>query len=170
MTHSAPTLIAERVTLRAFQVADLPALAAIWADPEVVTHLGGKPLSLEETWRKALGGVGQWALFGFGYWVVERNADHSLIGHMGFADFQRGLDPAMDGAPELGYVFATSVHGQGIAREACAAALEWLGERTSWAIISPANAPSIALAERLGYVSLGQRLYHDAPTLLLKRG
>ncbi|WP_168713090.1 MULTISPECIES: GNAT family N-acetyltransferase [Sphingomonas] len=168
--RSAPTLETERLRLRAFGADDLPQLAALWADPLVTQFVGGRPLSEEESWRKALAGTAQWGLFGFGYWIVT-DRDDRLVGHMGFADFRRGIDPAMDGAPELGYVFASATHGKGMAGEACRAALDWLDRelgQESWAIISPGNAPSLKLADRLGFARVGQVDYHGE-TVLLKR-
>jgi RimJ/RimL family protein N-acetyltransferase len=34
------------------------------------------------------------------------------------------MEPKIEGEPELGYVFSPGVHGKGIAREACARALD----------------------------------------------
>jgi len=166
----APTLETGRLQLRGLRADDLRALAALWSDPQVTHFLGGRPLTTEETWRKALGGAAQWSLFGFGYWVVLDRSD-KLIGHMGFADFRRGLLPEMDDAPELGYVFASSTHGQGLAGEACRAALDWLDAEhgtESWAIISPGNAPSLKLADRLSFNVVTEADYHG-PTVVLKR-
>ena len=41
--------------------------------------------------------------------------------------------------------------------------------RERLAIIAPANAPSIKLAEKLGFECLHETSYHDSPTLVLKR-
>lgn len=168
--RSAPTLETERLRLRGLRADDLPPLAALWADPAVTRFVGGRPLSEEETWRKALAGHAQWDLFGFGYWVVTDRAGR-LLGHMGFADFRRGLLPDMDGAPELGYIFAAETHGKGLAGEACRAALAWLDgqiDHDSWAIINPDNAPSLKLAERLGFEQVLKTDYHG-PTVVLRR-
>ena len=56
----------------------------------------------------------------------------------------------------MGWIFATDQStGRGIAGEACRAVLDWadahLQPTPIWAIISPANAPSFKLAERLGF-------------------
>ena len=64
-------------------------------------------------------------------------------------------------------------HGQGLAAEACKAVLDWadanLEPTAIWAIIAPANEPSIKLAERLGFQTIGESTYHDEPTLVLRR-
>ena len=58
-----------------------------------------------------------------------------------------------------------------MAGEACRAALEWaeanLEPTPIWAIIAPENAPSIKLAEKLGFERLNETLYHDEPTVVL---
>ena len=73
----------------------------------------------------------------------------------------------------MGWIFATEVHGQGIAGEACRAVLDWadaqLAPTPIWAIISPGNAPSFKLAERLGFERSRDSVYHDEPIAVLKR-
>jgi RimJ/RimL family protein N-acetyltransferase len=38
-----------------------------------------------------------------------------------------------------------------------------------WAIITPENEPSFRLAERLGFERVSETLYHDDPTVILRR-
>ena len=87
--------------------------------------------------------------------------------------FFRALDPDFGDTPEMGWIFATETHGQGLAGEACRAVLDWadanLQPTPIWAIISPDNAPSIRLAERLGFEHRNRSTYHDEPILVLKR-
>ena len=152
---------------------DLDPLAAIWSDEDVVRYLGGTPLGREDTWRRALAACGQWPVAGFGYWIAESKADDSVVGQLGFADFKRDMVPSLEGLPELGYVFAPAVQGQGVAREGCAAALEWADANlsaTSYpAIISLENKASIRLAERLGFVREPDTTYRGETIALLRR-
>ena len=64
-----------------------------------------------------------------------------MVGHVGFFQFERDMEPSILGEPEMGWIFDRSVHGQGVATEACRAALEWadtqLGAPSYPAIISP---------------------------------
>ena len=75
--------------------------------------------------------------------------------------------------PELGYIFAAEVHGQGYAGEACRALLEWadgtLEADETVAIISIGNDPSIRLAERLGYERQPDGVYRDEPITIWRR-
>jgi len=170
--REAPRIETDRLVLRALRAEDLDPLWAIWSNEEVVRFLGGNPLSREETWRRTLAACGQWPVAGFGYWIVELKADQRVVGQLGFADFKRDMEPRLEGLPELGYVFDTSVQGQGLAFEGCKAALEWANselDASSYpAIISPENNASIRLAERLGFVREPDAIYRDAPVALFR--
>jgi RimJ/RimL family protein N-acetyltransferase len=169
----APTLETERLILRAFRATDLEPLAAIWANEGVVRHIGGQPLSREDTWRRSLAACGQWPFTGWGYWIADLKSDGSLAGQLGFADFKRDIVPSLEGEPELGYVFAPAVHGQGIAYESCCAVLAWadanLRVPSYPAIIAPENVASIRLAERLGFERQPDAIYRGQTTALLRR-
>ena len=73
----------------------------------------------------------------------------------------------------MGWIFAAETHGQGFASEACRAVVEWgeanLQPSPWWAIIAPANEPSLKLAERLGFERLHEDDYHGEATVILKR-
>src|SRR5262245_46860186 len=130
-----------RLVLRPHTRADFDETAAMWADPEVMRFIG-KPQTKEESWAWILRAVGHWQVLGFGYWVA-RDAEGRFIGEVGFADFQREVEPRLD-APEVGWVLARWSHGQGFATEAVRAILAWgelhLGIPRSCCIINPDNA------------------------------
>jgi RimJ/RimL family protein N-acetyltransferase len=171
--REAPRIETDRLILRPFDAQDLEPLAAIWSDENVVRYIGGQKLGREDTWRRSLAACGQWPYVGFGYWIVEAKADGSVIGQVGFADFKRDMEPSIEGSPELGYVFSPKVHGQGIASEACASALEWadasLNAASYPAIISPENEASIRLAERLGFKREPDAIYRGETIALFRR-
>jgi RimJ/RimL family protein N-acetyltransferase len=163
----------ERLVLRGFVEADLPEHAAILADPVVMKHFGGVGFGREEAFRRLLGGVGLWQLQGVGLLAAERKSDRQLVGHVGLFDYHREFTPSIEGIPELGYIFAATVHGQGIAREACDAVLAWadrtVGAEETVAMISIGNDPSMKLAERLGYERQPDGVYRDEPISLWRR-
>ena len=171
--RSAPALETERLILREFCKDDLDAHAATLGDEEVMRHIGGKPINREDSWRRLMSGVGSWTLVGMGPWAIERKSDGRMVGHCGFFQFERDMSPSIVGEPEMGWIFDRSVHGQGIAFEACTAALGWAEREIAaeWypAIIDPANAPSIKLAERLGFVRQPDGVYRDAPIAVFRR-
>ena len=173
MIRSAPRLETERLILREFRRDDLDAFAATLGDPAVMYHIAGDGLSREDSFRRLFMAVGQWPILGMGMWAVERKSDGKLVGHLGFFDMERDMVPSLVGLPEMGWIFDTSVHGQGIAHEACVAALEWLeatyGPSEVPAIISEDNAPSMKLAEKLGFVREADGLYKDEPIAVFRR-
>jgi RimJ/RimL family protein N-acetyltransferase len=173
MIKEAPTLETERLVLRPFRADDLDALARIWANEEVVRFIGGNKLTREDTWRRSLAACGQWPYTGFGYWIAQLKDGGEVVGQLGFADFKREMEPRIEGEPELGYVFDPSVHGKGIAHEACAAVLDWgdsaLSAPSFPAIISPENAASIRLAQKLGFERCPDACYRGETIAMFRR-
>src|SRR5947209_15475361 len=170
---SAPTLETDRLLLRPFREEDLDDHAAILSDPVVMKHFGGHLFGREDSWRRLLGGVGLWQLQGTSLLAAERKSDGRLVGHVGLFDYHREITPSIEGMPELGYIFATEVHGQGLAREACDTLLAWADETLDAdeiaAIISIDNEPSIKLAQRLGFERRPDGVYRDEPISLWRR-
>jgi len=173
LNREAPRIETDRLILREFRAGDLDAHAATLGDEEVMRHIGGKPMSREDSWRRLLSGVGMWSLIGMGPWAVEQKADGRMVGHCGFFQFERDLNPLILGEPEMGWIFDRSVHGQGIAFEACQAALNWaedaIGVASYPAIIDLDNTPSMKLAERLGFVRQADATYRDGPIAFFRR-
>ena len=173
MPASAPRLETERLILRDFHRDDLDALAATLGDIAVVYHLTGEPISREDSLRRLFMAVGQWPVIGMGMWAVERKSDAKLVGHVGFFDMERDMVPSLKGLPEMGWIFDTSVHGQGIACEACEAALDWLdashGPIEVPAIIAIDNIASLKLAEKLGFVREADGIYKGEPIAVVRR-
>jgi RimJ/RimL family protein N-acetyltransferase len=73
----------------------------------------------------------------------------------------------------MGWIFDRSVHGRGVASEACQAALRWadetIGAASYPAIIDLENVPSMKLAERLGFVRQPDGIYRNAPIAFYRR-
>ena len=171
--RSAPTIETERLVLRAWTKADRETYFAILQEPAVHRHFGPEPMGMEECWRRLMAAAGGWQLNGFGGWAVERKSNGRLVGMAALFTGWRDIDPQFGDEPEMGWIFASEAHGQGLAREACDAVLRWaethLDPTPIWAIIAPANEPSLKLAQKLGFVPVHETTYHDDPTLVLKR-
>lgn len=173
-----PALDTDRLTLRGHTLDDFNACAAMWADPLVTRHIGGRPSTEEEVWARVLRYAGLWALLGFGYWVVRERATGRFVGEVGLADFRREfvppLMPPLAGAPEVGWALASWAHGQGFATEAVRAAVAWSDTRVGadWTLclISPENVASIRVAEKCGYRQAASAIYKGQETLILERG
>ncbi len=168
-----PILETARLLLRGHRLNDFAACAAMWADPVVTRHIGGKPLTEEEAWTKFLRYVGHWDLLGFGYWVVEEKTTGKFVGEIGFADYKRDLQTTLGHLPEIGWVLASQCHGKGYATEAVLAALAW-GDRhfqdpRTCCIINPDNLPSIRVAEKCGFRERQRATYKQHPIIVLVR-
>lgn len=171
--RAAPVLETARLLLRPFRASDLDAQAKAMGDPEVMLHVGGTPLSREDTWRRLLCAPGLWTLLGYGYWAVVAREDGRYLGQLGFADFKRDMIPSIEGLPEMGWIFAPHAHGQGYATEAALAALAWadanLDAPEIAAIVDADNAASIRVAQKAGFGKSEPATYRGEPILLFRR-
>ena len=172
-SREAPLLETERLILRHYRKQDFGDHFAIVTDPEVMHYFSGPALSREDGWRRFSASAGSWSLMGFGGWAVLRGSDQRLIGMVSLFNAWRALEPKFGEEPEMGWIFAKETHSQGIAREACEAVLSWadraLQPTAIWAIINPENAPSIRLAERLGFERLHDTSYQEERTAVFRR-
>lgn len=171
---SPPVLETARLVLQGHTKAMLEPLSAMWADPQVVRHIGAVPSTPRESWMRMLSYRGLWPLLGYGYWAICEKNTGRYVGDLGFADFKRNIDPPIRGIPEAGWALARWSHGRGYATEALGAALAWLDRETpfghSVCLIAPENRQSIRVAEKSGFVDPQPRVLNDRVTLLLGRG
>ncbi len=121
-------------------------------------HGCGPEAGLGRAWRASATLIGHWVIHGFGPFVFVRKSDEKPIGSCG------PWFPADWPEPEMSWtVWDEATEGKGYAFEAASAVLDHLFNDLGWAsspsFIDPANARSIALAERLGAT-----LDPDAPT------
>ncbi|MEM7444742.1 MAG: GNAT family N-acetyltransferase [Pseudomonadota bacterium] len=167
------TFETDRTIMRPHHSDDFEAVASMWAEPVVVRHISGTPSTPAESWTRLLRYIGHWSALGYGYWAVTDTATGRFLGEVGFADFKRGLDPALDGLPEIGWVLHPDAHGQGLATETVAAALQWgdryLEQKRTFCIVDPDHVASIKVAEKNGYRELMRASYKGQPTLVLDR-
>ncbi len=146
-----PSLTTERLRLRPWRAADLPAFAALNADAEVMQHFPAC-LSREDSDLLAARILLHFDEHGFGQWIVERREDEAFIGVLGLA--RVSFDAPFTPAVEIGWRFNTAYWRQGYALEAARAALAFAFERLGLeevvAFTVPANLPSQGLMQRLG--------------------
>jgi RimJ/RimL family protein N-acetyltransferase len=168
-----PVIETRRLKMRGHRLDDFAACAAMWADPIVTQHIGGKPFSEEEVWARMLRYVGHWAWMGFGYWAIEEKDTGDFVGELGFADYKRDIKPSIEGVPELGWALAPRVHGKGYATEAVRAAVAWgekqFGSARTVCLIHPENLASIRVAGRCGYQEFQRTTYKGHPTIMFAR-
>jgi len=168
-----PVLESERLRLRGHGPEDFDDCAALWGDPQITQHIGGRPLTREEVWSRLLRNAGIWLWFGYGYWVVEEKDTQQFVGEVGYANLQREIQPPLDDLPELGWVLAKPFHGKGYATEAVRAAISWgdqrLGYGQSTCMIDPENAPSIRVAQKCDFRESHRADYNGEPIIVFTR-
>lgn len=168
-----PVLETPRLILRPHRLDDYEACCALTSDPEAVRMIYGMPLSREDSWHRLLRFAGHWALLGYGLLIVEDKQSGRVIGEVGLADFHRGLGEDFDGHPEFAWLLASDVHGRGYATEAATAVLRWMeanfARGRTVCIIDPENAPSLRVAEKLGFERFGEAEYKGKTVIKLRR-
>jgi ribosomal-protein-alanine N-acetyltransferase len=146
-----------RLRLRPLTLDDAPYILGLLNEPSFLQHIGDKGARDLDGARRYLseGPLAMYAAHGLGLWLVEERSSGSPIGMCGL--LQRPTLPE----PDLGYAFTPAFWGQGYALEACRATLAWGRELRGFdrilAIVSPANAASIAVLRKLGMVEEGRR-------------
>jgi ribosomal-protein-alanine N-acetyltransferase len=138
-----------RLRLRRTRRADIPALIALWTDPEVTRFMGGP--REEATLSKVFGEAADDPFAEvYDLWPVEEKASGEVIGDCGLTLKEiEGMDEI-----ELVYVFSHSRWGRGYATEMAQAlkhhAFDTLGLRRIVSLIDPENAGSHRVAEKAG--------------------
>jgi RimJ/RimL family protein N-acetyltransferase len=149
----------ERLTLRHLEPEDLPALFALYRDPEVRRFFPDGTLTLDET-RAEL----EWFLHGhpddprLGLWATVERSTGAFLGRCGL------LPWTIDGAAEveLAYLIDPARWGEGFATEAGRAIVRHarsLGLRRLICLIEPGNTASARVATKVGMAF--ERAYAD---------
>ena len=142
-----PGLETDRLQFRMFTMDDLDELAPIFADPDVIRHLGsGKPAPRAETETALRSIIKHWERHGFGRWAVCDKQTRELIGYGGLRSFY--------GEPELVYLLAKAHWGRGLATEIARACLKFgFDDRAFERIVGmakPANVASRHVLDKTG--------------------
>lgn len=150
-----PTIETQRLVLRPFSEADVEPYFALLQDPDVMRFVGDRRVpTLQETWRAVAALIGHWVLRGYGQWAIVERETTELVGRTGI------INPIDWPGPEVGYLLGRRWWGHGYATEAAGAAMGWGFRTLSFdrliSLIDPANAPSIAVAGRLGETLRGE--------------
>lgn len=145
-----PVLRTERLVLRAPRAADWPHWQAFFTS-ERARFVAPAEVDDRTAWRAFGHFVGHWVLRGFGSFVFQAHDDPTPLGSAG-PWFPEGWPE-----PEIGWtIWTAAAEGRGLAAEAARVARVHAFVDLGWArpvsYIDPANARSIALAERLGAV------------------
>jgi RimJ/RimL family protein N-acetyltransferase len=139
----------ERLILRPIDPErDFEPWAGAMADANTVRYLGVKPMNRAEAWRSMALVIGHWTIRGYGFFSVEHKGTGAWVGRVG-PWFPHGWP-----APEVGWTIAPGHLGQGYATEAARAAVAYAFGTLGWPqvihVIMEGNAPSIAVASKIG--------------------
>lgn len=140
-----------RLLLRQFTWDDLDCLAALYADPTVMTFLGG-PRSYERA-EQHLGQILQsYEENGFGLWATIHKSDRHLMGRCGLIQQNINSKPEV----EIGYLLAKEYWSQGLASEAASAIRDYgfntVGCDRLISLIDPQNFASQKVAQKVGLI------------------
>jgi RimJ/RimL family protein N-acetyltransferase len=153
----------QRLILREFQLKDVPELAPILADPQVIQFSPTGVLSVAQTQAKIENFITAYQKFGFGKWAIILKESNTLIGYCGIAI--EHIDYKTE--PEIGYRLDSKFWGQGIATEAAAATLQYGFQQFQvpyiLGIVERANAASVRVLEKLGMQHKRETIFYGVP-------
>jgi len=144
-----------RLILRRVTLDDADLMLAVWTDPAFVSNVGDRGIRTIDAAKQAMqdGALKLYADYGYGPYAMVTKDGGEKIGICGL--FKRdNLEH-----PDIGFAVLPAFCGKGFAGEAAFAVLAHarddleLEELT--AIVSPGNAPSIGLIEKLGLAFAG---------------
>ncbi|MDB5705012.1 MAG: GCN5-related N-acetyltransferase [Sphingomonas bacterium] len=141
----------ERLIMRPWEDRDRAVLRAQCDDPEVMRFL--LPVLDDAAFETMLGRLAGWITdHGFTFWILERRDDGVVMGMCGLKP--GAPDTPIENKVEIGWRLGSDFWGQGYAREAAQASLDWawanLDTPEVVAITVQANKASWGLMERLG--------------------
>jgi len=146
-----PTLETARLVLRPPIQDDFDGFAEMCAEEDTMRFIGGVA-PRASAWRQMSTVTGSWVLLGFGFFSVIEKESGRWIGRLG--PWRPGGEHGGWPGNEVGWGLKRDACGKGYAYEGAVAAMNWAFDALGWDdvihCIDPANAPSIALAERLG--------------------
>ena len=110
-------------------------------------------------WYAMMIGVGHWQWFDYGFFTLQRPDDPTPLGRVGLLKHENWPHP------ELAWHLFEEAIGQGFATEAAAAVRDWAAKTHGLtqlvSYIATNNAPSQAVAKRLGATTNGTRPPHE---------
>ncbi len=142
-----PVLETERLVLRAPQASDWPKFRDYRASARTV-YAGG-PKKEDVAAQQFASFFGHWVVRGFGRLIAQDRSSGQPIGHFGPMQWEDGSDIELTWS-----LWSAAAEGRGMATEAASAMQAWafgsLGLRRAIAAVHADNAPSHAIARRLG--------------------
>lgn len=150
--------------LRPLEESDLDPLTEMMMQPEVHRSLRlPRTYSRREVWQSMAQWRGQWELRGSGQWAVAEQSTGNVVGRAGLHHPEVFDWPGV----EVGWAFHPKVWGKGYATEAgsrsVSYAFEVLAVDEVFSVILPDNVRSQAVAARLGFTLVEERVLSTFP-------
>jgi [ribosomal protein S5]-alanine N-acetyltransferase len=161
----APSIATERLDLRPFTSDDEEAMAAVFADAELL-RFWGPPLDRDAVRQRIVRNAELNRVDGFARWAIVLRDGGKLVGDAGLTRTDvEGIEEI-----ELGWVVRRDHGGRGIATEAAAAwrdhAFGPLGLVRIVSMIRRENAPSRRVAEKIGMGVEREARWNEVPHLV----
>jgi len=155
--------------IRTLSADDVPALAMVLADPEVMRYSIRGVLTTEQTAGFVEGCIGLYHQHGYGPWALIEKGSARLIGFCGL-----NLE-SIEGVEEIhvGYRLARPFWGFGLATEAVQAVLhlgfQELALPAISAIVEPQNIASVRVLEKSGFTLFEDKTFHARSVRLYRQ-
>ena len=165
---TATRVVTERLILRDLVLADAPFILRLLNDPDFLAYIGDRGVRTLADAERYLreGPIASYERNGHGLWGVALRETGELIGLSGL------LRRAEYADIDIGYAFLPAYRGGGYAFESASAVLriadDTLGLRKVIALVSPENAASIGLLQKLGFTRSGMEAVTQG-TVLFER-
>lgn len=161
MAEKQAVIEAERLRLVPLAAEHADDVVKLFADPAMSTYLGvdlsqgGLARTMVDN-RLAYEGPPE-----LGHWVILQQDRVIGLAHL------RPTRELPGGLAEIGWYLGTRYGGVGLATEAARAllrhGLDELRVGSVWALVHVDNAPSLRVAERLGFLPVGEGFHYDGP-------
>jgi ribosomal-protein-alanine N-acetyltransferase len=157
----------QRLVLRELVATDAPFVRALMNEPSFIAQIGDRGVRTVEDAQRYIesGPWTRYSTLGFGLWLVSLGETGEPIGICGL--LKRDALPS----PDIGFAFRPPFWSNGYALEsACAVktfASDVLHLSELLAIVSPSNAASIRLLEKLGFKLAREQLVKHMPGVAL---
>jgi ribosomal-protein-alanine N-acetyltransferase len=162
-------LATERLLIRPMEPGDETEFHAIWSHPGVLAAVGHHgPWPRRATHDRLAQKIAHQERHGFAAWTLCERATGKLVGECGLQYLEGG--PQI----EIGWRVDPALQGRGYASEAAARVLATglgeLGMERIVAVIDPANASSLRVAEKVGMTAAGRGRHYGADLLVYAAG
>lgn len=145
-----------RLLLRRIGILDLPRLAELYQDPEVMHFVGRRTRTVDESRLFLQRMIDHWTAHGFGFFAVFDRVEGEqgpLLGRVGLGYLEN------TGQVELGYLFGRAHWSRGYGTECARRLLRWGFEELRLprvvAIAEPENLASLRVMQKAGMVADG---------------